>query len=90
MLAPFPQGSTNSAAAFTACVGAGLSSTRKLSDDVAEDRCYARHMSDDDKPARPFPIEVVVNGVKVTVTLMLKPGVTVEVSPPATRRCGAR
>jgi hypothetical protein len=31
-------------------------------------------MADDDKPARPFPVEVVVNGVKVTVTLMLKPG----------------
>lgn len=39
-------------------------------------------MPDDDKPARPFPIEVAVNGVKVTVTLMLKPGVTVEVSTP--------
>jgi hypothetical protein len=39
-------------------------------------------MADDDKPARPFPVEVVVNGVKVTVTLMLKSGVTVEVSAP--------
>ena len=39
-------------------------------------------MADDDKPARPFPVEVVVNGVKVTVTLMLKPGVTAEVSTP--------
>jgi hypothetical protein len=39
-------------------------------------------MADDDKPARPFPVEVVVNGVRVTVTLMLKPGVTVDVSAP--------
>jgi len=37
-------------------------------------------MSDDDTKPRPFPIEVAVNGVKVTVTLLLKPGVTVEVS----------
>ena len=37
-------------------------------------------MSDDDTKPRPFPIEVSVNGVKVTVTLLLKPGVTVEVS----------
>ena len=29
-----------------------------------------------DEPA-PFPVEVTVNGVKVTVTLMLKPGTTV-------------
>jgi hypothetical protein len=34
----------------------------------------------DDTKSRPFPIEVAVNGVKVTVTLLLKPGVTVEVS----------
>ena len=27
----------------------------------------------------PFPVEVTVNGVKVTVTLMLKPGTTVSV-----------
>ena len=39
-------------------------------------------MSDDDTKPRPFPIEVSVNGVKVTVTLLLKPGVTVEVSAP--------
>jgi hypothetical protein len=39
-------------------------------------------MSDDDTKPRPFPIEVAVNGVKVTVTLLLKPGVTVEVSNP--------
>jgi len=39
-------------------------------------------MSDDDTKPRPFPIEVAVNGVKVTVTLLLKPGVTVEVSTP--------
>jgi hypothetical protein len=37
-------------------------------------------MSDNDQLARPFPIEVLVNNVKVTVTLLLKPGVTVEVS----------
>ena len=29
-----------------------------------------------DEPV-PFPVEVTVNGVKVTVTLMLKPGTTV-------------
>jgi hypothetical protein len=29
-----------------------------------------------DKPG-PFPVGVTVNGVKVTVTLMLKPGTTV-------------
>jgi hypothetical protein len=41
-------------------------------------------MADSDKP-RPFPVEVTVNGVRVTVTLMLKPGVTVvlEREPPA-------
>jgi hypothetical protein len=39
-------------------------------------------MADDDTKPRPFPIEVAVNGVKVTVTLLLKPGVTVEVSTP--------
>ena len=27
----------------------------------------------------PFPVEVTVNGIKVTVTLMLKPGTTVSV-----------
>jgi len=27
----------------------------------------------------PFPVEVTVNGVRVTVTLMLKPGTTVTV-----------
>ena len=39
-------------------------------------------MADDKPKPIPFPIEVVVNNVRVTVTLMLKPGVTVEVSPP--------
>jgi hypothetical protein len=36
-------------------------------------------MPDDTKPTNrcPFPVEVTVNGVKVTVTLMLKPGTTV-------------
>ena len=36
-------------------------------------------MPDDTKPDEPvpFPVEVTVNGVKVTVTLMLKPGTTV-------------
>jgi hypothetical protein len=34
----------------------------------------------DDKPApREFAVEVVVNGVKVTVTLLLKPGTEVSV-----------
>jgi hypothetical protein len=34
-------------------------------------------MPDDDKPEPvPFPVEVTVNGVRVTVTLMLKPGTT--------------
>lgn len=47
-------------------------------------------MADDDKPTRPFPVEVVVNGVKVTVTLMLKPGVTVEVSAPEQANDAAR
>jgi hypothetical protein len=35
-------------------------------------------MPDDDKPARPFPVEVTVNGVRVTV--MLKPGTAVMVA----------
>jgi hypothetical protein len=36
-------------------------------------------MPSDTKPDEPvpFPVEVTVNGVKVTVTLMLKPGTTV-------------
>jgi hypothetical protein len=36
-------------------------------------------MSDNTKPDEPvpFPVEVTVNGIKVTVTLMLKPGTTV-------------
>jgi hypothetical protein len=36
-------------------------------------------MPDDAKTDEPvsFPVEVTVNGVKVTVTLMLKPGTTV-------------
>ena len=36
-------------------------------------------MPDDTKREEPvpFPVEVTVNGVKVTVTLMLKPGTTV-------------
>jgi hypothetical protein len=37
-------------------------------------------MTDDEKTEPiPFPVEVTVNGVKVTVTLMLKPGTTVSV-----------
>ena len=47
-------------------------------------------MSDADTKPRPFPVEVVVNGVKVTVTLMLKPGVTVEVSTPEQANDAAR
>ena len=35
--------------------------------------------------ARPFPIEVVVNNVRVTVTLLLKPGTTVEQANDAAR-----
>ena len=32
-------------------------------------------MADDDKPApHEFPVEVSVNGIKVTVTLLLRPG----------------
>jgi hypothetical protein len=38
-------------------------------------------MTDDNKPAPIlFPVEVTVNGVKVTVTLMLKPGTTVSLA----------
>jgi ribosomal protein S4 len=38
-------------------------------------------MADDNKPGPiSFPVEVTVNGVKVTVTLMLKPGTTVSVA----------
>lgn len=47
-------------------------------------------MPDDDAKPRPFPVEVVVNGVRVTVTLMLKPGVTVEVSTPEQASDAAR
>jgi hypothetical protein len=38
----------------------------------------------------PFPVEVTVNGVKVTVTLMLKPGTaaTVEETKTTTERLG--
>ena len=36
-------------------------------------------MVDDKLAPREFPIEVVVNGVKVTVTLLLKPGTEVSV-----------
>jgi hypothetical protein len=38
-------------------------------------------MADDNKPEPiSFPVEVTVNGVKVAVTLMLKPGTTVSVA----------
>ena len=38
-------------------------------------------MADDNKPAAiRFPVEVTVNGVKATVTLMLKPGTTVSLA----------
>jgi ribosomal protein S4 len=38
-------------------------------------------MADDKKQEPiPFPVEMTVNGVKVTVTLMLKPGTTVSVA----------
>jgi len=36
-------------------------------------------MPDDKSAPVPFPVEVTVNGVCVTVTLMLKPGTTVTV-----------
>jgi hypothetical protein len=37
-------------------------------------------MADDKKiEPIPFPVEVTVNGIKVTVTLMLKPSTTVSV-----------
>ena len=39
-------------------------------------------MADDDK-LHPFLVDVTVNGTRVQVTLLLKPGVTVEVSTPA-------
>jgi hypothetical protein len=39
-------------------------------------------MADDDK-LRPFLVDVTVNGTRVQVTLLLKPGVTVEVSEQA-------
>jgi hypothetical protein len=35
------------------------------------------------EPPREFPIEVVVNGIKVTVTLLLRPGTAVSVKPDA-------
>jgi hypothetical protein len=39
-------------------------------------------MPDDPKPEPvPFPVEVTVNGVRVTVTLMLRPGTTVTAAP---------
>lgn len=42
-------------------------------------------MTDNAKPEPvPFPIEVTVNGVRVTVTLMLKPGTAVAVDEPKT------
>jgi hypothetical protein len=34
-----------------------------------------------DKPV-PFPVEVTVNGVRVTVTLLLRPGTTVSLAEP--------
>jgi hypothetical protein len=38
-------------------------------------------MADDNKPEpTPFPVEATVNGVKVTVTLMLRPGTTVSIA----------
>jgi hypothetical protein len=37
-------------------------------------------MPDDDKP-REFPVEVTVGNIKVTVTLLLKPGTTIERKP---------
>jgi hypothetical protein len=41
----------------------------------------------DDKKSEPIPfqVEVTLNGIKVTVTLMLKPGTTVSVVEIATR-----
>jgi hypothetical protein len=40
-------------------------------------------MSDDTKPEPfEFPLEAEVNGVSVTVALLLRPGTTVSVKPP--------
>lgn len=36
------------------------------------------------EPPREFPIEVVVNGIKVKVTLLLRAGTAVSREPPAT------
>jgi hypothetical protein len=63
MLAPFPQGSTNSAAAFTACVAAGLSATPKHPMTLPTIVLPRQSMSHDDTKPRPFH-EVAVNGVK--------------------------
>jgi hypothetical protein len=39
-------------------------------------------MPDDAKPEPvPFPVDVMVNGVRVVVTLMLRPGTTVTAAP---------
>jgi hypothetical protein len=46
-------------------------------------------MADDDK-LHPFLVDVTVNGTRVQVTLLLKPGVTVEVSTPAQANDAAR
>jgi hypothetical protein len=46
-------------------------------------------MADDDK-LRPFLVDVTVNGTRVQVTLLLKPGVTVEVSTPEQANDAAR
>jgi hypothetical protein len=42
-------------------------------------------MADDKPEPIPFPIEVVVNNVRVTVTLLLKPGTTIEQANDAAR-----
>jgi hypothetical protein len=46
--------------------------------------CYTFCMPDDTETVVqvPFPVEVTVNGVKVTVTLLLKPGTTVTLEQP--------
>jgi hypothetical protein len=45
----------------------------------AASACYTRTMADDKPAPREFPVEVAVGGIRVTVTLLLKPGTEVSV-----------
>ena len=47
-------------------------------------------MADDKPEPIPFPIEVVVNNVRVTLTLLLKPGTTIEQANDAARDSALR